>query len=118
MTSALDVNCPEGVVAIPPNYRLNLFAVDTSSSEITSTLLKNAKLIGVNVRVYEPRMPNMAVDVIHGVTLDIAEKHLLDSLYASRSPVVRVRRLGETECDALTFASATLPDDGEVGYVR
>lgn len=117
LTAALEANCPEGVVNIRPNYRLNLFAVDARSSETTSTLLKITKLLGVNVRAYEPRMSNMAVGVIHGVTLDITEEHLLGALDAS-SPVVRVRRLGKTESVAVTFASATLPDDVKVGYVR
>lgn len=41
----------------------------------------------------------------------------MGALHAA-SYVVRVRRLGETESIALTFASATLPDAVRIGYIR
>lgn len=117
LTNALEANCPDGIINIRPNLRLNLLAVDTRNNETTSTLLRITQLCGVPVKVYEPRLPNMAVGVIHGIPLDITEKQLLDAL-SSTTDFVRVRRLGLSESIALTFASQTLPADVTVGYVR
>lgn len=117
LTQALEANCPDGVHNIRPNMRLNLLAVDTRNTETTSTLLRITTLCGVSVKAYEPRLPNMAVGVIHGITSDISELHLRHALRSS-TPVVRLRRLGQSQSVALTFDSKTLPEDVTVGYVR
>lgn len=59
LTAALEASGPGGVVTIRSNYWLNHPAVDTRSSETSSTLLNITKLLGVNVRAYEPRMSNL-----------------------------------------------------------
>lgn len=117
LTAALEANSPDGIINIRPNSRLNLLAVDTRTTDTTSTLLRITVLCGVNVRAYQPRMSGMAVGVIHGVTDDISEQDLLSAVTAT-SQVVRVRRLGKSQSVALTFASATLPESVTVGYVR
>lgn len=48
-------------------------------------------------------MSTVAVGVVHGAAPDITQEHLLVVLDASR-PLLRIRRLGETESVALIFA--------------
>lgn len=54
-------------------------------------------------------MSNMAVGVIHGVTLDITEYALVASIH-SRSIIVRARCLGQFQSVTLRLTSATLTE--------
>lgn len=121
-SSATTLPAFEVIVVFVPIYPASRYGPSTRSSrslssETTSTLPKIIKLLGVNVKAYESRMSNMAVEVNHRVILDINEEPLFGALDAS-SPVVHVRRLGRTESVALTLTSATLPDDVKVASVR
>lgn len=117
LTSALKANCPEGIISIRPNARLNILAVDTRNFDTTTTLLRITTLCGIQVRAYEPRTSSMAVGVIHGVSVDITEKEILECVKSEPS-VIRVRRLGISESVALTFSTSHAPDAVHIGFVR
>lgn len=117
LTSALKANCPDGVISIRPNARLNILAVDTRNFDTSTTLLRITTLCGIQVRAYEPRTSSMAVGVIHGVSSDITEKEILECAKSEPS-VVKVRRLGTSESVALTFSTSVAPDAVHIGFVR
>ncbi|KAG0438852.1 hypothetical protein HPB47_016845, partial [Ixodes persulcatus] len=54
VSDAFELHCPECILMVRPNKRLNLIAVDTRNSLATKALLQLTKLCGMDVRAHEP----------------------------------------------------------------
>lgn len=117
LSELLNSHAPDCVIAIRPNNRLNLLAVDTRNNDATKSLLKVTCLLGTSVRAYEPQSRNAAVAVIKGVDNTITTEELREQL-RSTVPVTSLRRLGSSTTIRLTFDSEKLPDHVLVGLVR
>lgn len=59
-----ELHCPECILMVRPNKRINLIAVDTRNPLATNTLLKLTAYCGVGVKAYEPVPRFAAVGVI------------------------------------------------------
>ncbi|KAH6932010.1 hypothetical protein HPB50_002504 [Hyalomma asiaticum] len=102
----------DGVSKVRLNLRLNLLAVDTSSTEAAANLLALKTLCGVPVQAREPRGSYGAVGVVYGIPPGVTEAAI-----RSQAPIVAVRiRPGGPA--VVTFASTQLPRYVLVGLVE
>lgn len=113
----LDSIAPDGVIAIRPNYRLNLLALDTRNSESTKALLTLTSIGGIAVQVYAPHPRDAAVGIIQDVTKDISDDQLNCSLRGT-APILHARRFGATSTVKVVFATPSAPAYVTLGYTR
>ncbi|KAG0441410.1 hypothetical protein HPB47_015955 [Ixodes persulcatus] len=96
LSSALEQMCPECILEVRPNKRLNLIAVDTRNGQTTRTLLACSELCGMKVRAYEPVSRHYAVGVITDVDPSLSEVEIEQNVRSPEGRVARLRRLGKS----------------------
>lgn len=64
LNNHLDSIAPGGIIAIRPNYQLNLLALDTKNSESTKALLTLTSIAGIAVQVHGPQPRDAAIGII------------------------------------------------------
>lgn len=118
LSSALEQMCPECILEVRPNKRLNLIAVDTRNGQTTRTLLACSELCGMKVRAYEPVPRHYAVGVITDVDPALSEVEIEQNVRSPEGRVARLRRLGKSTAVKLSFSTTTLPSYVYLGHVR
>ncbi|KAG0413002.1 hypothetical protein HPB47_009848 [Ixodes persulcatus] len=117
LTDGLDLLCPECIVQIRPNERLNLIAVDVRNGFTTRTLLKCTRLCGLPVKAYEGLAGPTVEGVIKNVDAALPEAKIAGRLQ-SDTEIARVRRFGSSESVWITFRGSKLPSHVLLGRVR
>ncbi|KAG0434963.1 hypothetical protein HPB47_018760 [Ixodes persulcatus] len=117
LTDGLDLLCPECIVQIRPNERLNLIAVDVRNGFTTRTLLKCTRLCGLPVKAYEGLADPTVEGVIKNVDAALPEAKIAGRLQ-SDTEIARVRRFGSSESVWITFRGSKLPSHVLLGRVR
>ncbi|XP_042150784.1 uncharacterized protein LOC121838540 [Ixodes scapularis] len=117
LSNALEKLCPECILQIRPNERLNVVAVDVRNGQTTRTLLKCPELCGVSVRAYQSLEGPTSIGVIKNVDAELSDPEILENL-RSDGRIARVRRLGATGVVMLTFNCSPLPSFVLLGRVR
>ncbi|KAG0425460.1 hypothetical protein HPB47_027373 [Ixodes persulcatus] len=85
LSIALEQMCPECILEVRPNKRLNLIAVDTHNGQTTRTLLVCFELCGMKVRAYEPVPRHYAIGVITDVDTALSEVQIERKFLYSRN---------------------------------
>ncbi|KAG0424617.1 hypothetical protein HPB47_028173 [Ixodes persulcatus] len=116
LTDGLDLLCPECIVQIRPNERLNLIAVDVRNGFTTRTLLKCTRLCGLPVKAYEGLAGPTVEGVIKNVDAALPEAKIAGRLQ-SDTEIARVRRFGSSESVWITFRGSKLPSHVLLGRV-
>lgn len=117
LSTFLDGIAPGKIKEVRFNSRKNVVAVDASNSATVSSLLSTPLLCGVAVRSYIPRGHNTIVGVIQDVDNDIPDSDIA-AIISSTSPVIEVRRFGNSQSVKIVFLSDCLPASVKVGLVR
>ncbi|KAM7312818.1 uncharacterized protein ISCGN_009722 [Ixodes scapularis] len=90
LSNALEKLCPECILQIRPNERLNVVAVDVRNGQTTRTLLKCPELCGVSVRAYQSLEGPTSIGVIKNVDAELSDPEILENLRSdgriARSP--------------------------------
>ncbi|KAG0427032.1 hypothetical protein HPB47_025896 [Ixodes persulcatus] len=118
VSDALNLLCPECIIEIRYNRRLNLIAVDTRNGQTTRALLDCKKLCGIPVRTYEPLPRNYAVGVITEVDTALSEADVWKHLRSPENRVARLRRFGQSSAMKISFCGTKLPNFVYLGLVR
>ncbi|CAN7991158.1 unnamed protein product, partial [Ixodes pacificus] len=118
VSDALNLLCPECIIEIRYNRRLNLIAVDTRNGQTTRALLDCKKLCGIPVRTYEPLPRHYAVGVITEVDTTLSEADVWKHLRSPENRVARLRRFGQSSAMKISFCGTTLPHFVYLGLVR
>ncbi|KAM7298786.1 uncharacterized protein ISCGN_019355 [Ixodes scapularis] len=92
LSNALEKLCPECILQIRPNERLNVVAFDVRNGQTTRTLLKCPKLCGVSVRAYQSLEGPTSIGVIKNVGAELSDPEILENLRSdgriARTPIM------------------------------
>ncbi|KAG0443678.1 hypothetical protein HPB47_014649, partial [Ixodes persulcatus] len=95
--------CPECIIEVRVNDRLNVIAVDTRNGQTTRTLLNCTSICGLKVTAYEPSSRSAAVGVIRDVETNLSDAEITENI-RSTVRITRLRRLGASESVKINFA--------------
>lgn len=118
VSRALELLCPECIMEVRFNYRLNLIAVDTRNSQTSGTLLKCTELCGIPVKVYSAFPRPCAIGIIRDVDDDLSEDDIAQHLRSPETRVMRILRLGKSDTLKIVFGGSKLPSYVYLGHVR
>ncbi|KAG0424724.1 hypothetical protein HPB47_028091 [Ixodes persulcatus] len=104
ISQALEKLCPECIIEVRVNDRLNLIAVDTRNGQTTRTLLNCTSICGLKVTAYEPSSRSAAVGVIRDVETNLSDAEITENI-RSTVRITRLRRLGASESVKINFAA-------------
>ncbi|KAG0436060.1 hypothetical protein HPB47_018167 [Ixodes persulcatus] len=95
LSNALEKLCPECILQIRPNERLNVVAVDVRNGQTTRALLRCPELCGVSVRAYLSLEGPTLIGVMKNVDAELSYPETLENLRSdgriARFPVRRAR---------------------------
>lgn len=117
VSQALEKMCPECIIEVRYNFRLNLIAVDTRNGMTTRALLSCTELCGVQVRAYQPLTQPATIGVIKNVDDGLPTEELCQHL-RSEVRIAKLRRLGQSSTIMLTFLGDKPPAHVLLGHVR
>lgn len=117
VSQALEQLCPECILEVRYNVRLNLIAVNTRNGMASRELLKCTLLCSVPVRAYAPYAHPVTFGVISNVDIGISDEEIACHL-RTEVRIVNIRRLGTSTKVKLTFHGAKLPEHILLGHVR
>lgn len=117
ISQALEKLCPECIIEVRVNDRLNVIAVDTRNGQTTRTLLNCTSICGLKVTAYEPSSRSAAVGVIRDVETNLSDAEITENI-RSTVRITRLRRLGASESVKINFAGTELPSHVLLGHVR
>ncbi|CAN7939439.1 unnamed protein product, partial [Ixodes hexagonus] len=117
ISTALEKLCPECIIEVRVNDRLNLIAVDTRNGQTTRALLNCTSICGLKVTAYEPLSRSTAIGVIRDVDSNLSDAEITENI-RSTVRIIRLRRLGTSESVKINFAGTELPSHVLLGHVR
>lgn len=108
-SQALELPCPEGILEIRYNNRIDAIAVNTWNGQTSLASLPCTSLCGKVVKVYEPLSCPATSGIIRYVDAELSDQDITENLRSPQQQVARVRHLGKTPSVKLTFYGKRFP---------